>query len=145
MVDQRLFSLIEVDGTVDVELCHAFLNSAIALFMLEGMGFGRGDGVLDLNKDWYERHMHLLDPAKLDVAGALRVKASFSKLMGRDVLEIADELEQADRREFDDTVINAFGLSIPRERIYDSLRALVAIRLASIQDFPDSETKESEP
>lgn len=125
--DQRLVRL-EPRGPVDIDLAHALLNSAISMFMIEGMGFGRGLGALDLNKDRIEEFMHLLDPAQLSQAQADSVKAAFIPLLGRNVVNVADELENADRHLFDDAVIAAFGLQIDRQRIYDALLSLVEIR-----------------
>jgi len=40
-VDQRLTCLTSKEG-IDKDLFHALLNTAISMFMIEGMGFGRG-------------------------------------------------------------------------------------------------------
>jgi hypothetical protein len=125
--DQRLVPL-KPKMEIDIELHHALLNSAISMFMIEGMGFGRGLGALDLNKDRIEEYMHILDPTRLDENGIAQIKAAFDTLLERDILPIVDELKQADRIAFDDTIINAFGLDIPRNQIYDSLLSLVGIR-----------------
>jgi hypothetical protein len=61
-VNQRLIGF-NARGGVDLDLCHALLNSTISLFMIEGIGFGRGQGALDLNKDRMEKCMPMLDPA----------------------------------------------------------------------------------
>jgi len=126
-VDQRLIRINSVDG-VDLDLCHALLNSAIGMFIIEGMGFGRGQGVLDLNKDRMGKFMHMLDPAQLDAAQAQGIKDAFAPLLTREILDVADELEEDDRRNFDDAVLEAFGLTIERDAIYDSLLTLLAIR-----------------
>lgn len=125
--DQRLVRL-EPRGEVDIDLAHALLNSTISMFMIEGMGFGRGLGALDLNKDRLEDYMHILNPAVLDQAGIAAIKATFAPLLGRDILNVADELECADRHAFDNAVLNAFGINVDRQRIYDALLALVEIR-----------------
>ena len=125
--DQRLVRLEPV-GDVDIDLSHALLNSTIMMFIIEGMGFGRGLGALDLNKDRIENYMHVLDPSLLDEAGVASIKAAFAPLLQRDIFVVADELEQADRQAFDDAVISAFGLEIDRQRTYDALLALVEIR-----------------
>ncbi len=131
--DQRLVQLEPLDAAdVDVDLAHALLNSTIAMFIIEGMGFGRGLGALDLNKDRIEDFMHVLDPAQLDPEGIASIKEAFTPLLQRDILDIADELEQSDRQAFDDTVITAFKLSIERQRIYDALLSLVEIRQSSL-------------
>lgn len=129
--DQRLVRLEPIDF-VDVDLIHALLNSTIMMFITEGMGFGRGLGALDLNKDRIEDFMHTLDPSQLDHAGIVSIKAAFAPLLQRDVLVVADELEQADRQAFDDAVIAAFRLNVDRQRIYDSLLSLVEIRQTAL-------------
>lgn len=128
--DQRLVTFKPIEG-VDVGLCHALLNSTICLFMIEGMGFGRGLGALDLNKDRIEAYMHILDPNQLDGSDIDRIKIAFTPLLERDVLNIADELEQVDRHAFDDVVIAAYRLDIDKQQIYDSLLSLVAIRMTA--------------
>ena len=125
--DQRLICLDHKAG-VDVDLCHALLNSTISMFIIEGMGFGRGLGALDLSKDRIEDFMHILDPGKLDDGATNAIKQAFKPLLARDIMDVADELEQDDRKNFDDVVIASFGLKIDRERVYESLLALVEIR-----------------
>jgi len=126
-VDQRFVRLEPIDS-VDIDLAHALLNSTIAMFIIEGMGFGRGLGALDINKDRIEGFMHILDPDLLDQAAIAAIKAAFAPLLQRDILDVADELEEIDRQAFDDVVIDAFGLDINRQRIYDALLSLVEIR-----------------
>lgn len=133
-VNQRLIRFNANDG-VDVDLCHALLNSAISLFMIEGMGFGRGQGALDLSKDRIEDFMHMLNPSLLSSAQAARLKAAFVPLTQRDIREVADELEERDRQQFDMAVIEAFGLSVTREQVYDSLVRLVEIRQTATETF----------
>ena len=130
--DQRLVRL-EPIGEIDIDLAHALLNSAIAMFFVEGMGFGRGAGALDLNKDRIENFMHILDPSRLDPSGVSLIKDAFAPLLDREILDVADELEQEDRKAFDDAVITAFGLGIDRQRIYDSLLSLVEIRRTALE------------
>lgn len=125
--DQRLVRL-EPRGSIDIDLAHALLNCTISMFIIEGMGFGRGLGALDLNKDRIEEFMHLLDPSRLSQDGIDRIKSAFAPLLDRDVLDVADELELPDRQAFDDAVIAAFGLGIDRQRVYDALLSLVEIR-----------------
>jgi hypothetical protein len=130
--DQRLVRL-EPKGAVDIDLAHALLNSTVSMFIIEGMGFGRGLGALDLNKDRIEEYMHVLDPARLNQGGIDAIKATFTPLLARDVLNVADELEQGDRQAFDDAVIAAFGLSIDRQRLYDAVLSLVEIRRTAVE------------
>lgn len=129
--DQRLIRL-EPIGAIDIDLAHALLNSAIGMFIIEGMGFGRGLGALDLNKDRIEDFMHVLDPSRLNQAGISSIKTAFASLLQREILDVADELEQADRQAFDDAVIAAFALNISRQRVYDALLTLVGIRQTAL-------------
>lgn len=128
-VDQRLIALNAKEGT-DTDLVHALLNSTLGLLMIEAIGFGRGLGVLDLNKDRIEKSLHVLDPSALNAEQRDDIVASFQSLLRRDILEVADELEQEDRIAFDNTVLEAFAVEVGRETIYDSLRALTEIRQA---------------
>lgn len=131
-VDQRLVPLTP-RATIDIDLHHALLNSVISMFIIEGMGFGRGLGALDLNKDRIEEYMHMLDASRLDDVSANQIKAAFFPLTQREILPIADELEQADRIAFDDAIIEAFGLSVSRLDIYESVLSLVEIRRTSAE------------
>ena len=133
-VNQRLISLNARAG-LDIDLCHALLNSTISLFIIEGMGFGRGQGVLDLNKDQVEGFTHCLDPNRLEVQEATAIKMAFRPLLQRNVLEVADELEQEDRQNFDDVVVKVFNLSVSRSQIYESLTKLISIRQAATQNY----------
>ena len=131
-VDQRM---VRLDGKrgVDVPLCHALLNSAIGLFMIEGLGFGRGLGALDLNKNRIEKCMHMLDPGGLGEEERRNIMQAFDPVLQREVLGVADELEQEDRRRFDDTVMDAFGLGVSRSTVYEALLELFGIRLCARQ------------
>lgn len=129
-VDQRLVRLDYKDG-VDVDLCHALLNSTIGMFIIEGLGFGRGLGALDLNKDRIENYMHMLDPNELNEKQALKVKTAFTSLINRDIGQVADELEQEDRQTLDATIIECFNLNITIDKLYQNILALVEIRLTA--------------
>ena len=128
-VNQRLMGLNPQPG-VDVDLAHALLNCTVGLLMIEAIGFGRGLGALDLNKDRIEANLHILDPDKLGRPERDEIVAAFAPMKARSVLEVSDELEQADRQALDELVIRHFGITTSREHIYDTLRALVEVRHA---------------
>ena len=130
IINQRLTRLTSRAET-DIELAHALLNCTISLFIIEGLGFGRGQGALDLNKDRVEGFMHMLDPSKVSVESALLIKEAFVPIKNRKILDIPVELEQADRQKLDDVILSAFELNIPKARIYQSLLELVSIRLTA--------------
>ena len=129
-VDQRMVRLDGRDG-VDVLLCHALLNSTIGLFMIEGLGFGRGLGALDLNKTRIEKRLHMLDPGALGKEARRDIMQAFEPVANREVMNLADELEQEDRRRFDESVIDAFELEVARGNVYDTLLELFGIRLCA--------------
>lgn len=130
--DQRLVPIRPAQD-IDAGLLHALLNSTVSMFLIEGLGFGRGLGVLDLNKDRMESSLHVLDPRLLDAAATGRIMDAFEPLLKRDVMKVADELDAADRQAFDEVVLREFGIETPRERIYDALRAVFEIRMAAIR------------
>lgn len=127
-VDQRMVCLDPLNEGVDIELSHALLNSTISMFIIEGLGFGRGLGALDLNKDRIEDYMQILEPARLSPEAAGNIKDKFAPLLERDIMGVADELDQDDRQALDEAIIEAFGLNVSRDHIYESLKALIEIR-----------------
>lgn len=129
-VDQRLVRLTPL-SQVDIALCHALLNCTISMFFLEGMGFGRGEGVLDMNKRRIENFFHILDPSLPSSDDTKRIKDAFAPILERDILGVKEEMKQEDRHEFDQAVLDAFDLNIDRELVYQSLTSLVEIRLRS--------------
>lgn len=128
-VNQRLMGLNAHAG-VNIDLAHALLNCTVGLLMIEGIGFGRGLGALDLNKDRIEANLHMLDPDELNKNQRNEIISAFKAMKKRKVLEVSDELEQADRHSLDDLIIEFFALPANREQIYDALRALVEVRHA---------------
>lgn len=126
-VDQRLVRLVP-KKPVDISLYHALLNSSVGLFIIEGLGFGRGLGALDLNKDRVERYMQMIDPDVFDHAERVEIIEAFLPLLEREILNVADELDEPDRQNFDEQVFRALSLDVEREEIYDCLRSLVEIR-----------------
>jgi hypothetical protein len=128
-VNQRLMGLNPINGA-DVDLAHALLNCTIGLLMIEAIGFGRGLGALDLNKDRIEARLHMLDPARLDVNQRNAIVAAFEVMKARAIMDISDDLEQPDRIALDNLIIASFRLGIDRNRIYDTLRTLVEVRQA---------------
>lgn len=135
-VDQRLVRLSAKDDT-DLELSAALLNSSISYLMVEGNGFGRGLGVLDLSVTSLRKHLHMLDPSVLNEEQRGVILKSYQPLLERDVEDIADELERNDRRAFDESILQAFGIETPLLTIYDTLLRLVEIRQTVLDDFSD--------
>jgi len=132
-VNQRLVALARLNPQIDLALAHALLNSSIGMFIIEGMGFPRGLGALDLNKDRIEHYMNMLDPQRLSPQQTQQIRYSFAPIGSREILEVPDELDQPDRQAFDDCVLECYGGGVARERIYKALLALVAIRQTALE------------
>ena len=128
-INQRLIGLKRKKPTDNLDLLHALLNSILSLFYIEAVGFGRGLGVLDINKDSISR-CYLLNPALLTVEQKADILEKFSALSARGIIDINQEFNDPIRREFDTAVLDAFGIGDYYDRIVDSLKALRRIRKA---------------
>ena len=49
-INQRLIGFIPKVENLDINLCHALLNSIVGMFYIEATGFGRGAGALEYRK-----------------------------------------------------------------------------------------------
>lgn len=127
-VNQRLVRFSKKSKAVDDKLCHALLNSLISLFYIEAMGTGRGEGALDLSKDKIEDGLCIIDPNLINDEDRDQILTLFAKLETRKILNINKELEQEDRKEFDDAVLKAIGCLQYKDRIKSALLALYKIR-----------------
>lgn len=130
-VNQRLIRFTKKRGNINVDLCHALLNSLIGLFYIEAIGFGRGLGALDLSATNIKNSLFMLNPAQLNQEQINNIITSFNVLKQRDVLPITEELEQEDRNRFDDLVLEAFGISEFKQQIKQALIQLYNIRLSA--------------
>jgi tRNA1(Val) A37 N6-methylase TrmN6 len=127
-VDQRLIPFSSKDETVDVELCHALLNSLFGLLMIESAGFGRGLGALDLSATKIKEGLFMLDPDQLSEENATNIKQLFSEFKDRAVLPLTEEVNEATRAIFDKAVLEAYGISEFEDRIKSSLLQIHSIR-----------------
>lgn len=128
-VNQRLIRLsARADTFTDIALCHALMNSSVAMLLIESVGFGRGLGALDLNARKISEHLHMLNPDSLTPTQRARILAAFQPLLTRDVCNLNDELTQPDRVAFDATVLESYGLGALQTPIRDTLLTLFHIR-----------------
>ena len=128
-INQRLIGLKRKRATDNLDLLHALLNSILSLFYIEAVGFGRGLGVLDINKDSISK-CYILNPALLTEGQATDIMEKFSALAERGIVDISQDLNDPIRQEFDRAVLNAFGIGDYFERIVESLKAMRRIRKA---------------
>jgi len=129
-VNQRLVRFSRKSANVDDKLCHALMNSLVGLFYIEAMGTGRGEGALDLSKDKIENGLYIINPSLVSKENREKILSLFAKLETRKIMPIQEELEQEDRKNFDNAVLNAIGCLSHRERIKNALLALYKIRVA---------------
>jgi type I restriction-modification system DNA methylase subunit len=129
-IDQRLSGMSLINQSLDINLCHALLNSSLGLFYIEALGFGRALGALDLNTTKLEKRLFMLNPYLLTAEQSEKIKAKFAPLLDREIFPLMEELELADRREFDTTVFEAFGIEDYRDKVINSLKHLYNIRIS---------------
>jgi len=130
-MNQRLVRLTSKGG--DLDLIHALLNSSFGMLAQEFLGFGRGEGVLDLRNDSVKKDMHILDPALVSSRDAEQIKIKFAPLLRRDCLPLHEELKQRDRVAFEETVLAAYGLSEHASDLFSLLERGMAERLDSAE------------
>ena len=126
-VNQRLIRFVSLQN-VDLDLCHALMNSIIGMFLIESIGFGRGLGALDLNPTKMSAHLHILNPKAINAQDRAHILSAFKPLLARNVLNLKTELQSPDRVNFDNAVLRAYGVAHLQNQIYDSLRQLFHIR-----------------
>jgi len=113
---------------IDIDLSQALLNSVLGIFFIEALGFGRGLGALDLSSTRMKNSLQILNSDLLSDKQKDDIKKKFAVLKNREILPILDELRSSDRKEFDDVVFDAFGISEYRDNIIGSLKTLYNIR-----------------
>lgn len=131
-IDQRFTGLQAKQGT-DAPLIHALMNSAIGVYYIEAIGFGRGLGVLDLNTTRVRNNLRVLDPGRLNAAQRKRILAAFEPLLNRPPAGFEDETGAADRRHFNEVVFAEYGVHDALEAVETSLLELFQIR-KSVQE-----------
>ena len=126
-INQRLIGFILRNAKLDIDICHALLNSLIGIFFIEASGFGRGDGVLDLSKDKLESSF-MLNPDIISAENKKNILKAFSVLKQRKILPIEQELEMPDRIKFDYEVLKAYNICGLYGRIKQSFLEMVSTR-----------------
>lgn len=126
-VNQRLIGLTHKDDYSDAELNHALLNSMLTMFYIEASGFGRGLGVLDVNKDSISK-CYMLNPALVNDSDRQKILATFEKVKSRKIMRVSEELNDESRIEFEHQVLSSFGIDGYFDRIKSSLLSMQAAR-----------------
>lgn len=126
-VNQRLIGLKQTSTYKDEDLNHALLNSMFTMFYIEASGFGRGLGVLDINKESIA-NCYMLDPKKVSDNDRTKILSAFDKLLKRDVKKVSEELFEPDRIAFEHAVLSSFGVDQYFEHIRASLLSMQKTR-----------------
>jgi hypothetical protein len=86
-------------------------------------GTSRNLGALDLNANYFKR-LKVLDPNALNTRQIAEILEAFQPLKQRHIGPIREEVDSADRINFDKTILRNFGID---ESVLESLyRSLVA-------------------
>lgn len=97
------------------------------MFIIEATGFGRGQGVLDLNAGNISDSF-MLNPNYLTNEQAVAIAQAFQPIKNRQVFDTETELQQEDRINFDHVVLKAFGIDNYYDRIKESLLSMQKTR-----------------
>lgn len=130
-INQRLIGLQAI-MSIDEELYHALLNSVLMKFYVEAVGFGRGLGVLDMNKDSIEK-CHILNPSLLSDDSIAVIKEKFRVVFAKNIVSIEEELQDKDWIDFNQTVLKSFGLDGYYLRMSNSLLSMRKVRKAATE------------
>ncbi|MBE6255564.1 MAG: SAM-dependent DNA methyltransferase [Prevotella sp.] len=128
-INQRLIGLKRIRTTDNLDLLHALLNSMLSLFYIEAVGFGRGLGVLDINKDSISK-CYMLNPSLLTEQQKTTILTQFSQLVERGILDIDQDIDDPIRQEFERVVLEAFGIEDYLDDIISSLKSMRRVRKA---------------
>lgn len=131
-IDQRMIglSLKPEFQTEDRVLLLALLNSILSMFFIESFGFGRGLGALDLRATKFERDFKILDFQSLSDGQKQAITDAFQPISQRNRLPLEQEIEQADRINFEKVLLEIFGIAEHYDAIKASLLHLYKIRFA---------------
>lgn len=115
---------------IDLELLTALLNSIITLITIEMKGTSRNLGALDLNANYF-KVFKFLNPFNLATAIKIRIIQAFKPLCKRNILTIFEELSSPDRIEFDNIILESYGIDKSiRKNLYDILLSNVEERIS---------------
>lgn len=128
-INQRAIGFKPKFGDVNLELCHALLNSVIGVFYTEATGFPKGLGALD-NRAENTKRILMLDPCRVSTANATRILETFRPLLARKIKTTAEEYDCADRLAFEHVVADCFGYTALFERIKASVLEMQRVRLS---------------
>ncbi|MBP7433379.1 SAM-dependent DNA methyltransferase [bacterium] len=131
-IDQRMIGLsLKEDYLCENRiLLLALLNSVLSMFFIESFGFGRGLGALDLRATKFERDFKILNFKLLSDEKKQRIIAAFQPIANRNRMPLEQEIEQADRLNFERVLFETFKITKHYADIKASLLHLFHIRFS---------------
>ena len=100
------------------------------MFYIEASGFGRGLGVLDVNKDSIA-NCYMLNPKLVNAADRKKILDAFERLQSRKIKKVSEELCDETRLAFEHEVLRSFGIDEYFEKIKASLLSMQEARAAA--------------
>lgn len=138
-INQRLIGFKALNSHIDVELCHALMNSLFMKFFVEAVGFGRGLGVLDINKENISESL-MLNPTLLTQSSITNIKMQFHIVCSKPIMTIDEELEDEDWIRYNHTVLQAFEIDTYYDKIVNSFVSLRKVRKTVHENHPIDKT-----
>lgn len=131
-INQRLIGLRANQRYTEINLYHALLNSILSMFYIEASGFGRGLGVLDINKNII-KGIYMFNPDLISEIHKHEILDKFTTLCNRSIMDTDQELQDPSRIDFDRAVLRAFEIENHYDNIKNSLLSMQQARLSVLQ------------
>lgn len=129
-INQRLIRISNINE-YDLDFLHALLNSTIVLSQIEGLGFGRGLGVLDLSPTNLKTGLYIPQMGLFSEQDKKEINSCFKAMIKKPILPINEELERDDRKKLDSLILKGLNLNTEIiEQIYKSFLKMYHIRKA---------------
>lgn len=128
VANQRVLCFKAKNPALDEELCLSLLNSTLGMLLIEVSAAPMALGALDTRAATF-KEMQMLNPTLVSTEDREAILVAFEPLKNRQVEEALVELDLEDRKNFDDVVLNAYGLESYGESIRSTLKSMLEARL----------------
>jgi hypothetical protein len=127
--NQRLINFSVKNTSMDYELFHALLNSTVIISQIEGLGFGRGETVLDLSPTNIKNGLYIPKIENISVVYRNKIKQYFTEIMKEPVMSISEIINSNSRKDFDKLILESLNIdSKYLKQLYENLNILYNIR-----------------
>jgi ethanolamine ammonia-lyase large subunit len=117
---------------IDKELLHALLNSTIIISQIEGLGFGRGETVLDLNPTNLKNGLYVPKIENINASYQEKIKKYFLDIMKEPIMSIDEIIRSNFRKDFDKLIFESININKDYiNTLYENLETLYKIRKSS--------------